>query len=217
MSREPLTGVQDRASQLGYVEFVLTLVAEIGAGLDHAHQRGIVHRDVKPANILLTDDGRPMLLDFNLSDELVVNGRQSLAVGGTLPYMAPEHLQAVRHGGNIDGRSDVYSLGVIMYQLLTGQQPYPLRYGTLDDTLDAMIRDRTTRPASVRQHNRLVSPAVDAIVEKCLASELEQRYAAASELVEDVQRQLADLPLRHAPNSSLSERFSQMAAGGIRG
>jgi eukaryotic-like serine/threonine-protein kinase len=200
---------RDRFSRLGYVEFVLALVAEIASGLDHAHRRGIVHRDVKPANILVTDEGRPMLLDFNLSDELVVNGRQSLAVGGTLPYMAPEHLQAVLRGGNVDARSDLYSLGVITYQLLTRILPYPVRGGLLDESLDAMIRDRSGSPPSVRKFNRLVSPAVEAIVQKCLEPSLERRYKSVGEVIEDIERQLDHQPLKHASNPSIVERTAK--------
>jgi serine/threonine protein kinase len=74
------------------------IAAKIAAGLAHAHQRGIIHRDLKPANKLLADNGDPMIVDFNLSDDVVVGGRLSLMVGGTLPYMAPEHLEAVLRG-----------------------------------------------------------------------------------------------------------------------
>ncbi|MGD9632129.1 MAG: protein kinase [Pirellulales bacterium] len=194
------------SSPQAYVEIVLKLVADVAAGLDHAHRRGIIHRDVKPANILVTDDGRPMLLDFNLSDELVVNGAESLAVGGTLPYMAPEHLRAVRSGGNIDARSDLYSLGVIMYELLAGRQPYPIRDGQLEQVIEAMLIDRTGSAPSARRFNRQVSPAVEAIVAKCLTPDREARYGSVQELMIDIDLQLHDLPLKYAANPSVIER-----------
>jgi len=205
-SRELTDELRADLSRLGYVEFVLELIVEIASGLEHAHRRGIVHRDVKPANILVTDEGRPMLLDFNLSDEVVVNGLQSLAVGGTLPYMAPEHLQAVLRGGSVGASSDLYSLGVIMYQLLTRRQPFPVRSGVLDESLSAMIRDRTGRPPFVREYNASVSPAVEAIVRKCLEPSLDRRYGSVSELIEDLQRQLNHRPLKYAADPSLIER-----------
>ncbi len=102
--------------------------ARLADGLGHAHERGILHRDLKPANILLADDGQPMLLDFNLSEDLKLRSRAPAAfIGGTLPYMAPEQLQAFQHGTcGGDARSDIFSLGVILYELLTGEHPFPL-------------------------------------------------------------------------------------------
>ena len=95
-------------------------------GLAHAHERGILHRDLKPANILLGDDGEPLLLDFNLAADTKLRGPASAAlIGGTLPYMAPEHLQALRgEDRTLDARSDLYSLGVILFELLTGNHPF---------------------------------------------------------------------------------------------
>ncbi|MCA9797851.1 MAG: protein kinase, partial [Candidatus Eremiobacteraeota bacterium] len=110
-----------------YVEAAVWVASQLVAGLAHAHARGIVHRDVKPANVLISDDGTPMLLDFNLSDEAVVHGGQSLVVGGTLPYMAPEQLAAVSDGRRLAPQADLYAVGVILYELLTGERPYPDR------------------------------------------------------------------------------------------
>src|SRR5437763_3618638 len=100
-----------------YIEAVLWIGAGLAAGLAHAHEHGILHRDLKPANVLLTDDGQPMLLDFNLAqDTKQASGASAASVGGTLPYMAPEHLEAFRGADRaVDARSDVYGLGVILY------------------------------------------------------------------------------------------------------
>ena len=100
------------------------LVRDLADGLANAHKRGIIHRDLKPANVLLADDGRPMLLDFNLADGALAGDEASLTVGGTLPYMAPEHLDAVRSGAAVDARCDLFALGVILFELLTGRRPY---------------------------------------------------------------------------------------------
>src|SRR5262249_20105309 len=101
-----------------YVQAVLWLGARLADGLAHAHERGILHRDLKPANVLLTEDGQPLLLDFNLSEDTKLSaGAPAAFIGGTLPYMAPEHLTAFldrTHG--VDARSDLYSLGVILYE-----------------------------------------------------------------------------------------------------
>ncbi len=204
--RRPL---DPRLQKLNYVDAVLTLVSDIAAGLGHAHDRGIVHRDVKPANILLTDDGRPLVLDFNLSDETVVNGRESLTVGGTLPYMAPEHLQAVVQGGRVGPASDIYSVGTLLFELLSGRRPYSEAAATRDEDLLAMRTERLEPAPLVTQFNRSASPAVAAIVAKCLAPAPENRYRSMADLEEDLQRQLHHLPLRHAPNPSVKERFSK--------
>src|SRR5260221_1184798 len=118
LPREMLAG-------MSYVEAILWIGARLADGLGHAHQRGILHRDLKPANILLTDEGQPMLLDFNLSEDTKRHPTASAAqVGGTLPYMAPEHLEAFQGGARpVDARSDLYSLGIILYQLLTRLPP----------------------------------------------------------------------------------------------
>ena len=111
--------------RLSYVDAVLWVAARLADGLAHAHERGVVHRDLKPANILLTDDGQPMLLDFNLAADSTRRDRDAAGVGGTLPYMAPEHLEALAGGGSeIDGRSDVYCARRRPLRALTGRPPF---------------------------------------------------------------------------------------------
>src|SRR5262249_14416532 len=114
-----------------YVDAVLWLGACLADGLAHAHERGILHRDVKPANVLLTDDGTPMLLDFNLGQDVKSGGEAF--IGGTLPYAAPEQLRAFQtNAGGVDARADVYSLGVLLHELLTGRSAFPHRAGPLE-------------------------------------------------------------------------------------
>ncbi len=109
---------------LSYVEAALWIGARLAEGLAHAHERGVLHRDLKPANVLLTDEGQPMLLDFNLAEDVKAPGEAG-RVGGTLPYMAPEHLAAYQgRPVDVDARSDIYALGVILYELLTGRHPF---------------------------------------------------------------------------------------------
>jgi tetratricopeptide (TPR) repeat protein len=216
-----------------YVEAVLWLGCCLADGLAHAHERGILHRDLKPANILLTDDGQPMLLDFNLSEDTKLRGSISGAyIGGTLPYMAPEHLEAFTGGTRPpDARSDIFSLGIILYELLTCRAPFALPSGLLppaqlpiaeeaapggtasqqelSELPERMIADRRRVPPTVRLWNRAVSPAAAAIIRRCLEPDPDRRYQTARQLQEDLQCHLEQLPLRHAGEPSLRERCSK--------
>src|SRR5262249_42656355 len=118
--------------KLTYVDAVVWIASRLAEGLAHAHDRGILHLDLKPANILLTDEGQPMLLDFNLAQDTKASGKERPMVGGTLSYMSPEHLRAFRREPqSLDARSDLYSLGIILYELLTGRPAFPQRHGPL--------------------------------------------------------------------------------------
>jgi serine/threonine protein kinase/tetratricopeptide (TPR) repeat protein len=196
---------------LSYPDAVVWIAAQLAAGLAHAHDRGIVHRDLKPANVLLTDDGVPMLLDFNIAEDTRADRRGPRVVGGTLPYMAPEQLRAYSQvsAEPIDGRADVYALGVVLFEMLTGLRPFPDRTGGTERAIDEMLADRRAGSPNVRIFNRLVSPAVAAVVAKCLAPDPSARYASARDLHEDLTRHLADLPLRYAPNRSVRERLGK--------
>jgi serine/threonine protein kinase/Flp pilus assembly protein TadD len=202
--------------RLSYPEAVLWLGVRLAAGLAHAHDRGIVHRDLKPANILLTDDGEPMLLDFNLAQNAAVRHSEAGArVGGTLPYMAPEQLRAFNNSGDrraVDARSDIYSLGLILFELLTGRPSYPTVSSRGPDGLARMIADRSGPPPRLRPVNPKVSPAAEAIVRKCLDPDPARRYQTAHDLREDIERHLNHLPLKHTPEPSARERLRKWAA-----
>lgn len=197
-----------RLDGLPYVEAVLALGGQLADGLSHAHRRGILHRDLKPANVLLTDDGRPMLLDFNLAEDTKLRGSaERAAIGGTLPYMAPEHMAAFRDGGGVlDARCDIYGLGVILFELLTGRHPFPVRKGNPRLTVPQMLDDRKVAP-SPRILNSSISPGVESIILKCLATDPAQRYQSAEDLREDIERHLANRPLKYASDPSVRERF----------
>jgi len=198
----------EKLAGLSYVDAILWLAARLADGLAHAHERGILHRDLKPANILLTDEGQPMLLDFNLAEDTKRRSSASAALlGGTLPYMSPEQLRALRGEHHpLDGRSDLYSLGVILYELLTGRHPFPSHSGPPTAVVESMAQDREVLPPPLRTWNRAVTPAIESIVRRCLEPEPQRRYQGARELQEDLQSHLESLPLRHAGEPSLRER-----------
>jgi serine/threonine protein kinase/Flp pilus assembly protein TadD len=193
------------AGLIGDVPAVLRAVAALAAGLAHAHARGILHLDIKPANVLLADPGEPMLLDFNLSYDTTVAQRE--LVGGTVQYMAPEQLLDLRTKGRggVDGRTDVYSLGVLAYEMLTGAVPFPAvgRLAGFDELTEA--RYQPFAPAS--RLNPAVTPAVDAILAKLLAPDPDARYQSADALRADLERHLADQPLLGVREPSPRERF----------
>ncbi len=207
------TTILKKLQSLSYVEAVLWIASRLADGLAHAHERGIMHRDLKPANILLTDEGQPMLLDFNLAQDTKRASQTSAALlGGTLPFMAPEQLEAYRQESiSRNYNSDLYSLGVILYELLTGRHPFPVRSGPLKEVLIGMIEDRRQSPPAVRPWNQAVSPAVESIIRHCLEPDPARRYQTARELQDDLERQLKNQPLKYAPEPSLAERFDKWA------
>ncbi len=193
-------------TESSHVDAVIWLMKQVAEGISHAHQRGIIHRDIKPANILLTNEGLPLVLDFNLSENVVVNGRTALLVGGTLPYMSPEHLEAVTSGKQIGFQTDLFSLGVIFFELLTGQRPFPDRKGSFDEVIREMISDRKNGCPSVQSLNRVVPSSIASLVDRCLAYDVKDRYRTTEELTDDLHRHLCHQPLLYAPDRSIAER-----------
>jgi len=194
---------------LSYVQAVLWIGARLASGLAHAHDRSILHLDLKPANVLLTRDGQPMLLDFNLSLDLKAAERTK-GIGGTVIYMSPEQSEAYRGASaTVDARSDIYSLGIILHELLTGRRPFPDWAVSSPERMDARLERRGLPTQELRGRNKEVSPAVESIIRHCLEADPARRYQGASELQEDLERQLADLPLKHAPEPSCLERCSK--------
>ncbi len=206
-ARTPAT-VLDGLSAAAQVEWVLRTVRGVAEGLAHAHERGILHLDLKPANVLLADGGAPLLLDFNLAKDLAAGPREQ--TGGTLPYMAPEQLDGFRERDDrhLDARTDLFGLGVIFYELLTGRHPFPRPAGGALD-LARMARDRRDGPARVRSHNPAVPRAVEAIVEALLQPLPARRYPDAATLVGDLTRQLEGRPLAFAAEPSARERLAK--------
>ncbi len=195
-----------------YADAVAWIGVRIARALAHAHARGILHRDVKPANVLLTYQEGPQLLDFNLAHD--PNSRDQAAAalrGGTLPYMAPEQLRAFLDPKGWDAvgpQADLFSLGLILDELLTGNRPpsQPLDEVSLPRVINDLIDLRETPFPAPRQLNPRVPHALSSIVQKCRAAHPANRYQDASHLAEDLDRYLNKRPLRHASNPCRRER-----------
>lgn len=195
-------------TRMSYVEAIVWLASQLASGLAHAHEHGIVHHDLKPANILLSDDGTPMLLDFNAAcDTKPHQGPIVALVAGTLPYLAPEQLASFhKQTLPIDPRCDIYAFGIILFELLTGRYPFKQRHPELATVFDRILEERETAPPTLRGLNNAITPAVEAIVRRCLEPDPDDRYQTARALYEDLQRQHTHRPLRHIAEPSLAER-----------
>jgi serine/threonine protein kinase len=178
-----------------YVEGVVHLGALLAGALAFTHSEGILHRDLKPSNVLVTPAGRPMLLDFNLSfDDRLAEER----LGGTLPYMAPEHLRATDPAlgfdpSLVDARSDIFSLGVILYELLTGAHPFGRIPASLSpaEVRAHLLRRQQAGPESVRRANPQVAPALARVIESCLALDSDNRPESAAALAVALRKYLS--------------------------
>jgi serine/threonine protein kinase len=170
------------------------LMRTVCAAVQFAHQKGIIHRDLKPSNILVTREGQPYLLDFGLARTVLTDRDASIVstegeLAGTPAYMSPEQAQG-RHD-QLDTRTDVYSLGIILYQLLTRQFPYPVDH-SVAETLSNIIQAEPVRPCRIAKH---LHPELECIILKALAKEPEQRYQSAAELRTDLDNWLQGLPI----------------------
>jgi hypothetical protein len=161
---------------------LVKIMVQVARAVQHAHERGVIHRDLKPANVLLTKDGTPKITDFGLAKQLEGDAARTAsgAVMGTPAYMAPE--QAAGRTHDIGPRSDVYSLGAVLYELLAGRPPFvgPSVLGILEQ-----VRSADPLPPS---RLRKVPRDLETICLKCLAKEPARRYASARELADDLER-----------------------------
>jgi len=190
---------RSRLEKGGYVEAVCWLGACLADALDYAHEQGMMHLDIKPSNVLVAGDGQPLLLDFHLARPPLPKGALPPGwFGGTPGYMPPEQWLAFKavHARQpilvpIDGRADIYSLGVVLFEMLGGK-PTP--------------RLKTPRRA-LQRVNREISPGLADVIAKCVDPIPSRRYQDAGALAEDLRRHLTHQPLRGAPNRSPLERW----------
>ncbi|AYF74705.1 serine/threonine protein kinase [Nocardia yunnanensis] len=178
-------------------ETVAWLGARLARALDYAANNGVLHRDIKPANVLLTADGSPKLADFNISFSLHVAGTSPLAYfGGSLAYMSPEqlaacHPQLPQSAEELDGRSDIYALGVVLWELLTGARPFDdeTRAGDSESSLERMLRLRRHEidPRHLAELPPDCPPTLRRVLLKCLAPERDDRWATGAALAQQLE------------------------------
>ncbi|HET6325741.1 MAG TPA: serine/threonine-protein kinase [Planctomycetaceae bacterium] len=190
-SRPSESSLRTWIAAASWPEAVCRLGAKIARALDHAHKLGVLHRDVKPANILVTPEGSPKLADFNVSYSGTVTGATPEAYfGGSLAYMSPEQLNACRPTSahlaeGLDGRSDLYGLGIVLWELLTGFRPFhdEAVQGDWNATVEAMIeRRRTPVDTSQLTQLRACPEGLPPLLEKTLAPDRESRVSSGSEM-----------------------------------
>ena len=180
----------------------LELMAKICDAVGHAHERGIIHRDLKPSNIMVDEFGQPKILDFGVArvtdaDTQATRQTDMGQLIGTLAYMSPE--QVLADPLALDTRSDVYALGVILYELLAGRAPYHLDRKPLHEVVQIIREEDPTRLSSI---NRRYRGDVETIVAKALEKDKTRRYASAGELGADIRRHLVDDPIVARPPST---------------
>src|ERR1700678_4061174 len=160
------------------LDLALQLAHELAEALDCAHSQGVVHRDLKPANILLTEDGHAKIADFGVAKLNLANHTLAGRALGTPAYMSPEQL----NGETVDGRSDLFSLGVVLYTVLTGYRPFQ---GNSALTVSFKVVNRDPVPASVLDTD--LPPGLDYIIARAMAKDPAERYQRGMEMVLDIQ------------------------------
>jgi serine/threonine protein kinase len=195
---------RDALDRLSLSQAALSITRSLAEGLAHAHERGIVHRDLKPANVLLADDGMPRLLDFNLAADLRGRGDDEAMLAGRSTW--PRSRWRRSSASSVPDARRHLRPGRDPVRVAHRKLPFSTPAGEQREVIDRMLADRMRGASGLRSTLQGYSPAVAAIVARCLAADPSHRYANAENLAEDLARQLADLPLIHIPEPSLIER-----------
>jgi eukaryotic-like serine/threonine-protein kinase len=190
-----------RVRELG-VRDRLELVADIADAVQHAHHRGVIHRDLKPGNILVTETGEPKVLDFGLARAARAELQSTVhtmagEVVGTMSYMSPEQVSG--DIADLDTRSDVYALGVILYEVLAGRLPFDIGRKSLPEAVRVIREEEPTRLGSI---TRGLAADVETIVAKALEKDKLRRYGSAADMAEDIRHFLRDEPIVARPASA---------------
>ena len=161
------------------VEEAVNIIAQVFSGLGTAHREGIIHRDLKPGNIMVDAQGRVVVMDFGLARSIASDGmtRTGLMVG-TMEYMSPEQAQAKE----LDARSDIFTVGLILYELLTGKMPFQA-----DSAVASLLKRTQERAAPVSNHDAAIPRSLSSIVSKCLERDPQLRYQNAAEVLADLE------------------------------
>lgn len=174
-------------------ERALEITSDVLAALDYSHRTGIIHRDIKPGNVMLTPAGDVKVMDFGIAravSDASSTMTQTAAVVGTAQYLSPEQAR----GETVDSRSDVYSTGCLLYELLTGRPPF-----VGDSPVAVAYQHVRENPAPPSDHDDQLDPEIDAIVLKSLAKRVEDRYQSSAAMRADIERYLAGHPIQAAP------------------
>lgn len=195
----PLSVWRAAASRRAQVE----LLRDMALALQHAHQRGVIHRDLKPDNVLVDAAGKPHITDFGLAKAIGEDTQMSLTaegmVVGTPAYMSPEQAQGLR---TIDGRADIWALGVLLYEALTGRQPFVGQ--TAIEILMKASKDRAPSPSRIIPKGAMAAcdPALEDVCLKALAKEPSERYPSAGDFAADLDRWLKGEPVKAPPSTT---------------
>ena len=176
----------------------VSIAAQVADALDSAHRRGLIHRDVKPSNILMAEDGRPLLTDFGIAKALHESTQltHTGASIGTPAYMAPEQAE----GQSTDGRTDIYALGIVLFEMLSGQAPF-----RAETPMELIYKQMQTPPPPLRQVNPSVPAGLEGIVNRALAKQPKDRYQTAGEFA----AALRQFQTSEAPSAAARARVKQ--------
>jgi serine/threonine-protein kinase len=174
---KPLESLLEESPSGLPVERALEIGVQVAEALDFAHKQGVIHRDIKPANIMVTRDGRAKIADFGIAKMEGANLTQTGQLVGTPAFMSPEQFS----GGAIDARSDLFSLGAVLYEMFTGKMPFG--GNTVTEIIFKVVQ---MPPAPACKLNPLLPPSVEVLLNRCLAKEPDKRYPNARALADDL-------------------------------